>query len=61
MDSLEILTETKKNLELQSAFWSDHKHHHPVKLILCIGPNLIRADDFNIKIIHWGVNIQNLH
>lgn len=52
MDSLEILTETKKNLELQSAFWSDHKHHHPVKLILCIGPNLIRADDFNIKIIH---------
>ena len=39
IDCSEIFTETPKNLELQSATWSDYKHHNTLKFLVCVAPN----------------------
>ena len=36
---MEIFTETPKNLKLQSATWSDHKHHNTLRFLVCVVPN----------------------
>ena len=28
-----------RNLELQSATWSEYKHHNTIKFLVCVGPN----------------------
>ena len=39
IDYSEIFIETPKNLELQSATWSDYKHHNTLKFLICVAPN----------------------
>ena len=39
IDCSEIFIETPKNLELQSATWSDYKHHNTLKFLVCVAPN----------------------
>ena len=39
IDCSEIFIETPKSLELQSATWSDYKHHNTVKFLICVAPN----------------------
>ena len=35
----EVFIETPKSLELQSATWSEYKHHNTVKFLVCVAPN----------------------
>ena len=35
----EIFIETPKKIELQSATWSEYKHHNTLKFLVCIAPN----------------------
>lgn len=39
IDCSEIFIETPKDLELQSATWSDYKHHNTLKFLVCVAPN----------------------
>ena len=39
IDCSEIFIETPKSLELQSATWSEYKHHNTVKILISILPN----------------------
>ena len=39
IDCSEIFIETPKSLELQSATWSDYKHHNTMKFLVCVAPN----------------------
>ena len=39
IDSSEIFIETPKDLEMQSATWSEYKHHNTVKFFICVAPN----------------------
>ena len=39
IDCSEIFTETPKHLELQSATWSEYKHHNTLKFLVCVAPN----------------------
>jgi len=39
IDCSEIFFETPKDLELQSATWSDYKHHNTMKFLISITPN----------------------
>ena len=39
IDCSEIFIETPKNLELQSATWSDYKHHNTLTFLVCVAPN----------------------
>ena len=35
----EVFIETTKNLELQSATWSEYTHHNTIKFLICVAPN----------------------
>ena len=39
IDCSEIFMETPKNLEVQSATWSEYKHHNTLKFLVCVAPN----------------------
>ena len=39
IDCTEVFVETPKSLELQSATWSEYKHHNTVKFLVCVAPN----------------------
>ena len=39
IDSSKIFIEIPKNLELQSATWSEYKHHNTLKFLVCVSPN----------------------
>ena len=39
IDCSEIFIETPKNLELQSATWSEYKHHNTLMFLVCLSPN----------------------
>lgn len=39
IDCSEIFIETPKNLELQSATWSEYKHHNTIKFLISVLPN----------------------
>ena len=39
IDCIEVFMETPKSLELQSATWSEYKHHKTVKFLVCVAPN----------------------
>ena len=39
IDCTEVFIETTKSLELQSATWSEYKHHKTVKFLVCAAPN----------------------
>ena len=39
IDCTEIFIETPKDLELQSATWSDYKHHNTLKVLVACLPN----------------------
>ena len=39
IDYSEIFIESPKNLELQSATWSEYKHHNTLKFLVCVTPN----------------------
>ena len=39
VDYSEVFIETPKNLELQSATWSEYKHHNTIKCLVCVAPN----------------------
>ena len=39
IDCSEIFIETPKDLELQSATWSDYKHHNTLKFLISVTPN----------------------
>ena len=39
IDCSEVFIETPKNLELQSATWSEYKHHNTIKFLVCVHPN----------------------
>lgn len=39
IDCSEIFLETPKDLELQSATWSEYKHHNTVKFLISVTPN----------------------
>ena len=39
IDCSEIFIETPKDLEMQSATWSEYKHHNTVKFLICVAPN----------------------
>ena len=39
IDCTEVFTETPKSLELQSATWSEYKHHNTAKFLVCVAPN----------------------
>ena len=39
VDFTEVFIETTKSLELQSATWSEYKHHKTVKFLVCVAPN----------------------
>ncbi|XP_066915155.1 uncharacterized protein [Clytia hemisphaerica] len=39
IDCTEIFIETPKSLELQSATWSEYKHHNTVKILISVLPN----------------------
>ena len=45
IDCSEIFIETPKNLELQSATWSDYKHHNTLKFLVCVAPNSATVSD----------------
>ena len=36
---MEIFIETPKNLELESATWSDYKYHNTLNFLVCVAPN----------------------
>ena len=38
IDCSEIFIETPKDLEMQSATWSEYKHHN-TKILICVAPN----------------------
>ena len=39
IDCSDVFIETPKNLELQSATWSEYKHHNTIKFLVCVAPN----------------------
>ena len=39
IDCSEVFIETPKNLELQSATWSEYKHDNTIKFLVCVHPN----------------------
>ena len=39
IDCSEIFIETPKDLAIQSATWSDYKHHNTLKFLICVAPN----------------------
>ena len=39
IDCSEIFIDTPKDLEMQSATWSEYKHHNTVKFLICVAPN----------------------
>ena len=39
IDCSEIFIETPKDLEMQIATWSEHKHYNTVKFFICVAPN----------------------
>lgn len=39
LDCSEVFIETPKDLYLQSATWSDYKHHNTLKFLVCVAPN----------------------
>ena len=39
IDCSEIFIEIPKDLEMQSATWSEYKHHNTVKSLICVAPN----------------------
>ena len=39
VDCSKIFIEILKNLELQSATWSEYKHHNALKFLVCVAPN----------------------
>ena len=39
IDCTEVFNETPKSLELQSATWSEYKHHNIVNFLVCVAPN----------------------
>ena len=39
IDCSEIFTETQKSHSLQSATWSDYKHHNTLKFFIAVAPN----------------------
>ena len=39
IDCSEIFIETPKDLETQSATWSEYKHPKTVKCLICVAPN----------------------
>ena len=43
-----IETKKKKKMELQSATWSDYKHHNTDELLVCVFPNSTITLAYNI-------------
>ena len=39
-DCSKVFIETPKNLQLQSATWSEYKHQNTIKILVCVAPNL---------------------
>ena len=39
IDCSEIFIETPEDLEIQTAIWSEYKHHNTVKFLICVAPN----------------------
>ena len=39
IDCSEVFIETPKDLEIQSATWSDYKHHNTIKFLISVAPN----------------------
>ena len=57
IDATEIFIETPKNLLLQSACWSDYKHHCTVKYLLSICP----IGYFNYVSKGWGGRVADMY